>query len=120
MTTNPFLRVALTTLAAAVVAGALTTGAVASKVEPTPPTWNAQEHEARRSLAQGPEPQLWAGNPREHEGHRPAAAAPPAGRAAVASTCGDALAQAWQDLGHFSDGMETWMLGTPTCSTPSR
>jgi hypothetical protein len=109
---------AITTIAAAVAAAALAGGAVASSEQPSPPTWNALEHEARRSLAEAQQQQERVLNPREHEGHRPASEAGPAGRAPIADTCADALAQAWEDLGHFSDGLETWMISTPVCSTP--
>lgn len=108
---------AVTVVAAAVVAGALATGAAASSDQPSPPTWNASEHEARRSLVEAQERQEQILNPREHEGHRPAAATGRSGRAAIADPCTAALGQAWEDLGHFSDGMETWMLTTPPCST---
>ena len=108
---------AVTALTAALVAGALTTGAAASPEQPSSPTWNASEHEARRSLVEAQDRQEQILNPREHEGHRPAAATGRSGRAAITDTCSGLLGQAWEDLGHFSDGMETWMLTTPACST---
>ena len=102
---------------AAVAAGALVaTGALASAVEPLPTrTWNAMEHEARRSLAEAQQQQQRVLNPREHEAHRPSPVGP-AGRAVITGTCAELLGRAWVDLGHFSDGMETWMLTTPACS----
>jgi|GEM_PF-6786965 len=105
-------------VAAPLAVAALVTGASASTDEPPEETtWNTMEHEARRSLAEARQEQDRVLNPSEHEGYRPSPPDGPAGRATIAGTCAEALSQAWEDLGHFSDGMETYMLGTSICST---
>lgn len=90
-----------TTISAVAAAALLALPAVAYADSPVrenpPPTWNTREHEA----------------------HRPAPSPGPAGRAALTTACATALSQAWTDLGHFSDGMETWMLTTDTCRAGS-
>lgn len=89
------MRPIIATLAAAALVAVPAT-VTAATVDPPgsesdPPTWNAREHEA----------------------HRPSSG--PAGRAVVTSPCAAAFSQAWEELGHFSDAMETWMLTTDTC-----
>lgn len=107
----------LAVLAALAVGPVLTTAAVASSEEPTrTPTWNAMEHEAHRSMAEAGQEQARVLNPREHEAHRPASVISTAGRTVGASPCSQALSAAWEKLGHFSDGMETWMLSTAVCT----
>lgn len=69
--------------------------------------------------APGPDEPRPAWNAREHEAHRPAPAAGQSGRAVVASPCAAALSRAWDRLGHGSDAMETWLLTTDACRTPT-
>lgn len=52
---------------------------------------------------------------RQHEGHRATPTPGPADGAGVTSPCAAALGQAQEELGHFSDAKETWVLTTETC-----
>ena len=91
-----------------------------------PETLNRMEHEAHRYLSEVRQEQARSLNPREHLAHRDLAGAEPAtaANAASASTptlgpCASTLARAWQQLGHFSDGYESYLLRQAPCSTTS-
>jgi hypothetical protein len=86
-----------------------------SASEAAPRPWNRMEHEAHRSLAEARQEQARLLNPREHEGHRPplAAGVVPVDRI---DPCTARLAQAWEELGHFSDGFETYLLKQAPCA----
>lgn len=51
----------------------------------------------------------------QHGEHRATPTPGPADGAGVTSPCAAALSQAQEELGHFSDAKETWVLTTQTC-----
>jgi hypothetical protein len=114
-------RTALVIAAAAAATGLVATASQASSspTETSGPALNRMEHEALRYLSEAREEQAQVLNPREHLGLRDveegsAEAAAPTTRV---DPCSARLAQAWQDLGHFSDGYESYLLRQPPCST---
>lgn len=83
-------------------------------------SFNPLEHEARRFLVEARQEQERVLNPGEHLARRDLAE----DVTATASTeptspvdpCSARLAQAWRDLGHFSDAYETYLLTQPPCA----
>lgn len=85
---------------------ALTVGlAPAASAAPDTSPRDALEHEATRGLVVARQEQAQAFNPREH-----------AARQGLATAgCTGVLAQAWSDLGHFSDGYESYLIRSGGC-----
>lgn len=85
-----------------------------------PPSLNRMEHEAHRSLYDTRREQAQTLNPYEHLGLRDVNEAARVNRLPVSTNrlnrCAVGLAQAWRDLGHFSDGYESYLLRQPPCS----
>lgn len=100
---------------------------------------NQMEHEAHRQLAEVRAEQALALNPREHLAHQSVDEGTSASSVKVSSTvkpgehlarkgasgatlsssqaaCSAALAQAWQRLGHYSDGYERYLLTQSSCA----
>jgi hypothetical protein len=88
-----------------------------------PSALDGREHEAHRYLTEARKEQERVLNPREHLAHRDVEKAPSgAGTGAPARSldpCAVTLQRAWQRLGHFSDGYESYLLRQPPCSPSS-
>ena len=82
----------------------LSASAAAPSTGPAPAT--ALEQRAARTLGEIRLAQA-AFDRREHLG-RPSATTGP-------SACSERLAEAWQWLGHFSDGLDTYLMSRPPC-----
>lgn len=120
-TTRTTRRTAVACTAAALVAAGLVASgsqASSSPKAPAPPTLNRMEHEARRHLPEVRLEQAQILNPREHHAHADVDETAPASSSAEPTPtgpCAVRLAQAWSDLGHFSDGYESYLLHQPPC-----
>lgn len=72
---------------------------------------NKLEHEAQRQLAVIRQQQRRNLNPNEHLAH-----ADPEPTSSDPRACRRTLAEAWERLGHYSDGYERYLLRQPPCS----
>lgn len=107
------------TAAALMAAGLVVSGSQASSSpkEPAAPALNRMEHEARRHLPEVRREQARILNQREHLAHRDVVETVTANAGPTPTDpCAFRLAEAWRDLGHFSDGYESYLLRQPPCS----
>lgn len=114
--TNRTLGCTAAALAAVAVMLAPAGPASSTPSEPNGPSLNRMEHEARRHLPEVRRDQARTLNTREHLPHAvtaPAVAGP--AQPSSSDPCSVLLAQRWSELGHFSDGYETYLLGQPPC-----
>ena len=86
------------------------------------PALNRMEHQAQQYLSEAHEAYARALNQREHRADQDVDESAPASGTVVPTppalnACSARLAQAWRDLGHFSDGYETYLLRQPPCSS---
>lgn len=97
------------------IAAAVTTAGVFAAIAPAATATGSQgsagnEHLAR-SMAEARHDQNRVLNPNEHLGHRDVAEEPTS-----VDPCSTRLARAWQEMGHFSDAYETYLIShSPSC-----
>jgi hypothetical protein len=77
------------------------------------PGLNRMEHEAHRYLGEITKEQTRALNPREHLAHKTTTTA---SATRTPAACSAVLANAWQRLGHYSDGYERYLLRHAPCA----